>query len=181
MAIGTSAKKRTQNPVFILRIALFFLIVLGILIFHPGYAPLPQFTTIAVTSVSSFLGIHSSHYDRFMMIDMGDYYRVFELSAECAGLYLYAIFLLFLLLIPFFSIKFRLFGLLLFPLLFLANIVRIFFSVFTAKYVSIGFSEVFHNTIGQVFIFGCGVLWLILLFKITGNFPGVKKGSEGFV
>jgi exosortase/archaeosortase family protein len=101
--------------------------------------------------------------------------RIYELSSECCGLILFAMFFIAVFLVPNFSYKHRLIAVFFIPVIFLGNILRIAFGVIIGYHFSADASIFFHDTFGQMFIFVWVIVCFLLWLKITKNFPSEEK------
>ena len=162
----------------ILRFSIVGLFLLWVILTFPDYTPLPYLTSFFVVKFANVFGMTAIEYGRYMIIDLNGINNIFHLSGECAGLLLYAVFVAGTFLIPKFKTKERLVALLFIPVLFFANVLRIFLSVYLAKLVSVDFSLFFHDTIGQVLIFSIGIGSYLGWLKVTGNFKKEVKNGK---
>ena len=157
-----------------IRVIIIMTCIVYLIVSFPGYKPIPEVTSKVNAALLNGIGIHSTPYNNFLIVSFKDVNRIYELSAECAGLILYAMFLIGIFIVPYFSFKHRLIALLFLPILFFGNALRILASVLVGYNFSPKSSEFFHDTFGQILIF----LWVILCFivwlKITKNFPKEK-------
>ena len=90
---------------------------------------------------------------------------------ECSGLILYAMFLIGIFIVPYFSFKHRLIALAFLPVLFFGNALRVMASILVGFHFTAKASEFFHDTFGQVLIFLWVLLCFIIWLKVTKNFP----------
>ena len=86
---------------------------------YPSFYPVPQFTGKIVNFFLNAINITSIQYGRFLIVDFVDANRIFKLSAECAGIILYSVFLLVIFIVPQYSLLHRMIGLAFIPLLFI--------------------------------------------------------------
>jgi exosortase/archaeosortase family protein len=142
-----------------------------ILLAYPRYEPLPQLTASINAFFLNNIDIHSIPVNNYLLVSFEGVDRIYELSSECSGLILYAMFLIGIFIVPYFSLKHRLIALMFLPVLFLGNSLRIFACVLIGYNYSASASVFFHDTFSQVLIF----LWVLVCFiawlKITKNFP----------
>lgn len=155
----------------IIRYGILLIAVIWVIYAYPSYYPLPQASTWLAYQYLNILKIPAVPFKNHLLVEFTDYIRIFDISAECSGIAIFSVFLLATFIIPKFKVKHRLIALLFIPLLFIGNTLRILLSVLFARNIGVDFSIFFHNTIGQVIIFGITVLCYILWLKITNNFP----------
>lgn len=137
----------------------------------PSFHPIPELTAKTVDFFLSLFKINAVNYGRFLIVEFKDINRIFDISAECAGIIIFSVFLFATFIVPGYKLKHRLVTLGFIPILFLGNSFRILLSVVLARNYSVEFSIFFHNTFGQVFIFGITILCYIFALKICNNFP----------
>ena len=158
-----------------IRAVLILLVVMYLIIGFPSYEPLPKLTSKANASFLNIIGIQTVTEGRFLVVSFPEVNRIYELSSECCGLILFAMFVIAVFLVPSFSYKHRLIALLFLPLIFFGNIIRISLGVLIGYHMTADASVFFHDTFGQILIFvwviACFLVWL----KITKNFPSEKK------
>jgi exosortase/archaeosortase family protein len=159
-------------------LAIRVIIILGciayLIVSFPAYKPIPQMTSKVNAVLLNGIGIDSTPYNSFLIVSFKNVNRIYELSAECSGLILYAMFLIGIFVVPYFSFKHRLIALLFLPILFFGNALRIMASVLVGYNFSAKSSEFFHDTFGQILIFVWVILCFIVWLKITKNFPKEK-------
>lgn len=154
----------------IVRYSILGIFVLWLIIAFPNFYPIPEITSFLVFTFAKTMGMEVVYYGEYLIVNFGNINRIFHLSIECAGIILYIIFLTGTFLIPKFKLSHRLVGLFFLPILLIANALRILMSVYIAKNYGVEFSLFFHDTIGQVFIFGIGIFSYIGWLYLTGNF-----------
>ena len=158
-----------------IRASLILLVVAYLIIGFPSYEPLPKITSKADAFFLNTIGVHTIHEGRFLVVSFPGVNRIYELSSECCGLILFAMFVIAVFLVPKYSYKHRCIALLFLPLIFFGNIFRIALGIFIGYHFSADSSVFFHDTFGQMFIFiwviACFLIWL----KITKNFPSEEK------
>lgn len=164
--------KQGKSPAEKVQLVIAGVAILGLLAIaiggYPSYQPLPQITSIAAAGILNAVGIFSAPW--------GDYLVVADLpplkiSAECSGIVLLLIFPLTIFLIPIFPIHQRLASLLFVPILFVGNILRIVTDVLIGKFYSPDFLLLYHDSLGQVFIFFWGIMAYLAWLWVFGNFP----------
>ncbi|MEM3075085.1 MAG: exosortase/archaeosortase family protein [Candidatus Pacearchaeota archaeon] len=156
----------------IVRFSILFIFILYLIItWQFEFYPIPKITTYTVSLIANFINIPTYIYNNLLIVDLGGLKKIFNISSECSGVVLFIIFIFSTFLIPGYKLKHRIISLLFIPFLLIANSLRILMSVVIAKYYGVGLSLFFHDTIGQVFIFGVGITSYLVWLKITGNFP----------
>jgi exosortase/archaeosortase family protein len=154
-----------------LRAGLILACIAYLILGYPAYQPLPQITAQADAWLLNTAGIHAVSDSRYLVASFHHQDYIYELSYECCGLILFAIYIIVIFLIPKFSYKHRAVALLFLPLIFFGNILRIALGVMVGYHVSVDASIFFHDTFGQILIF----IWIIACFlawlKLTHNFP----------
>lgn len=156
------------------RIAIIGLCIAYLIFEFPAYKPVPQVTSKADAWLLNSIGIKTTSMGRFLVVSFQDVNRIYELSSECCGLVLYAMFLIGIFIVPYFSLKHRLLALLFLPVLFFGNAFRIMIGVLVGYEFSAEASEYFHDTFGQIIIFFWVLLCFIIWLKLTKNFPKDK-------
>lgn len=154
-----------------IRITVISLCIAYLIVAFPGYEPLPQATSKVNAFLLNGVGIHSIPVGRHLVVSFTEVDRIYELSSECSGLILYAMFLVGIFIVPYFSFKHRLIALAFLPVLFFGNALRIMAGILVGYHFSAEASEFFHNTFGQIIIFFWVLICFILWLKITKNFP----------
>jgi exosortase/archaeosortase family protein len=158
-----------------IRASLILLCVAYLLIGFPSYEPLPKITSNADAFFLNTIGMHTINEGRFLVVSFPGVNRIYELSSECCGLILFAMFFIAVFLVPNFSYKHRLIAVLFLPLIFFGNILRIALGIIIGYHFSADASMFFHDTFGQIFIFVWVIVCFLLWLKITKNFPSEKK------
>jgi len=155
----------------IFRISIISACIAYILLAYPRYEPLPQLTASVNAFFLNNMGINSIPINNFILVSFEGVDRIYELSSECSGLILYAMFLIGIFIVPYFSIRHRLIAVLFLPVLFFGNSLRVMACILVGYNFSASASLFFHDTFGQILIF----LWVLICFitwlKITKNFP----------
>lgn len=159
-----------MNKSIIIRISVISLILLWIIFSYPNFYPIPELTTKSMQYSLSLLNIDSLAYNKYLVADMNGLNKIFSISWECAGLILYSIFIIGAFMFPKIPMKLRFMSILFIPLLFIANIFRMILSVITAKYINADFSVIFHNSIGQILIFGLAIAIFISWIKASNKY-----------
>jgi exosortase/archaeosortase family protein len=158
-----------------IRTSLIVTVVAYLIVGFPSYEPLPKITSNADAFFLNTIGMQTITEGRFLVVSFPEVNRIYELSSECCGLLLFAMFLIAVFVVPSFSYKHRLIAVLFLPLIFFGNIFRIALGIIIGYHFSADASVFFHDTFGQIFIFiwviACFLIWL----KITKNFPSEKK------
>jgi exosortase/archaeosortase family protein len=158
-----------------IRASLILLCIAYLIIGFPSYEPLPKVTSNADAVFLNTVGLHTVNEGRFLVVSFPEANRIYELSSECCGLILFAMFFIAVFLVPNFSYKHRLIAVLFIPLIFFGNILRIALGIIIGYHFSPEASVFFHDTFGQILIF----IWVIVCFlvwlKITKNFPSEEK------
>jgi exosortase/archaeosortase family protein len=157
-----------------IRVGLILACVAYLIIGFPSYEPLPKITSNADAYFLNTVGVHTVNEGRFLVVSFPQSDRIYELSSECCGLILFAMYFIAVFLVPNFSYKHRIIALLFLPLIFLGNIVRIALGIVIGYHFSVDASMFFHDTFGQILIFVWVVACFLLWLKITKNFPSEK-------
>jgi exosortase/archaeosortase family protein len=142
-----------------------------LIIGFPSYEPLPGITSHADAVFLNTIGIHSVNEGRFLIVSFPKMNYIYELSSECCGLILFAMYFIAIFLVPSFSFKHRLIAVFILPLIFFGNIVRIALGIIVGNLISVDASMFFHDTFGQLLIFVWVIVCFILWLKLTKNFP----------
>ena len=158
-----------------IRASLILLCVAYLIAGFPSYEPLSKITSNADAFVLNTIGVHTVNEGRYLVVAFPQVSRIYELSSECCGLILFAMFFIAVFLVPNFSYKHRLVAVLFLPIIFFGNIVRIALGVLIGYHVSADASVFFHDTFGQIFIFIWVIVCFLLWLKITRNFPSEEK------
>lgn len=146
-----------------------------LIIGFPSYDPLPRITSNADAFFLNTIGVHTVNEGRFLVVSFPNMDRIYELSSECCGLILFSMYFIAVFLVPNFSFKHRLIAVLILPLIFFGNIVRIALGIVIGYHFSVDASVFFHDTFGQLLIFIWVIVCFMLWLKVTKNFPREKK------
>ena len=158
-----------------IRASLILVCVAYLIVGFPSYEPLPKITSNADAFFLNTIGIHTVNEGRFLVVSFSETNRIYELSSECCGLILFAMFFIAVFLVPNFSYKHRLIAVLFLPLIFFGNIFRIALGIVIGYHFSADASVFFHDTFGQILIFIWVIICFLLWLKVTRNFPSEKK------
>jgi exosortase/archaeosortase family protein len=158
-----------------IRASLILVCIAYLIVGFPTYEPLPKITSSADAFFLNTIGINTVNSGRFMVVSFPQADRIYELSSECCGLILFAMYFIAIIVVPDFSYKHRFIAVLLLPLLFFGNIFRIALGIVIGYHISADASVFFHDTFGQILIFVWVILCFLLWLKITKNFPSEKK------
>ena len=158
-----------------IRASLILVCVAYLIVGFPSYEPLPKITSNADAFFLNTIGIHTVNEGRFLVVSFPETNRIYELSSECCGLILFAMFFIAVFLVPNFSYKHRLIAVLFLPLIFFGNIFRIALGIVIGYHFSADASVFFHDTFGQILIFIWVIICFLLWLKVTRNFPSEKK------
>jgi len=158
-----------------LRTTLILVCVAYLIVGFPSYEPLPRITSSADAFLLNIVGVHTVNEGRFLVVSFPEADRIYELSSECCGLILFAMYFIAVFVVPNFSYKHRFIAVLFLPLIFFGNIFRIALGVVIGYHVSADASVFFHDTFGQILIFIWVIVCFLLWLKITRNFPREKK------
>lgn len=158
---------------------LFRVIVLGLvgiwaILTYPSFTPLREISVIVIKFILGLFSIESTYYSNYLITEIGGINRIFTISPECAGIYIFIIFLVGCFLFPKARLKDLIISILFIPLIFLLNIIRILISILLAKYLNIELSIFFHNTFGQVFIFVIGIFIYVVWLRIALKSKSLK-------
>jgi exosortase/archaeosortase family protein len=146
-----------------------------LIIGFPSYEPLPRITSNADAVFLNTLGVRTVDEGRFLVVSFPKTDCIYELSSECCGLILFAMYFIAILLVPNFSFKHRFVAILILPLIFFGNIVRIALGIIIGYLISVDASMFFHDTFGQLLIFMWVIVCFLLWLKLTRNFPRETK------
>lgn len=160
-----------MNKNIAVRGGVLFILFSWLIYAYPNFYPIPEVTAKLVGFFLKFISIGSVSHGKYLIVDFIGTNRIFELSAECSGIVIFSIFLFGVFIVPGYSFPHRLITVGFIPILFFGNAVRILLSVVLARNYSVDFSIFFHNTFGQVIIFGITILCYIFALKICNNFP----------
>jgi exosortase/archaeosortase family protein len=158
-----------------IRASLILLSVAYLIVGFPSYEPLPKITSNADAFFLNTIGVHTINEGRFLIVSFPEANRIYELSSECCGLILFAMFFIAVFLVPNFSYKHRFIAVLFLPLIFFGNIFRIALGIIIGYHFSADASVFFHDTFGQILIFVWVIICFLLWLKITKNFPSEEK------
>jgi exosortase/archaeosortase family protein len=158
-----------------IRMTLILACVGYLIVGFPTYEPLPKITSNADALFLNTIGIRTVNEGRFLVVSFPTADRIYELSSECCGLILFAMYFIAIFLVPNFSYKHRFIAVLFLPLIFFGNIFRIALGIVIGCHFSVDASVFFHDTFGQILIFVWVILCFLLWLKITKNFPSEKK------
>lgn len=158
-----------------IRTALILVCIAYLIVGFPSYEPLPKITSNANALFLNTIGVHTVNEGRFLVVSFPTTDRIYELSSECCGLILFAMYFIAIFLVPNFSYKHRFIAVLFLPLIFFGNIFRIALGIIIGYHFSVDASVFFHDTFGQILIFIWVILCFLLWLKITKNFPSEKK------
>jgi exosortase/archaeosortase family protein len=158
-----------------IRTALILSCVAYLIIGFPSYEPLPKITSHANALFLNTIGVHTVNEGRFLVVSFPTVDRIYELSSECCGLILFAMYFIAIFLVPNFSYKHRFIAVLFLPLIFFGNIFRIALGILIGYHFSVDASVFFHDTFGQILIFVWVIVCFLVWLKITKNFPSEKK------
>jgi len=141
----------------------------------PSYEPLPRITSNADAVFLNTLGVRAVDDGRYLVVSFPQTDCIYELSSECCGLILFAMYFIAILIVPNFSLKHRFVAILILPLIFLGNIVRIALGIIIGYFFTVDASVFFHDTFGQLLIFMWVIVCFMLWLKLTRNFPRETK------
>jgi exosortase/archaeosortase family protein len=158
-----------------IRTGLILACIAYLIIGFPSYEPLPKITSNADAVFLNTIGIRTVDEGRFLVVSFPTTDRIYELSSECCGLILFAMYFIAIFLVPNFSFKHRFIAVLILPLIFFGNIVRIALGIVIGCFFSVDASVFFHDTFGQFLIFMWVIVCFMLWLKLTRNFPREKK------
>ena len=121
-----------------------------------------------VSILSYFIGVVPIIAGNIIFININDNIVPIFISFECTGFMFISIYTLMMFMMPAISLQHRLISLLLVPVIYLANIARIAFSVILGIYTDVPMMVYFHDTVGQVFLLIFTVLILLIYLNIFG-------------
>lgn len=127
--------------------------------------------------ISYFVGIIPITTGNILFLKMNDHIVPILISFECTGLMFISIFILTMFMLPDIKLKHRFISLLLLPLIYLANVARIVFGIILGIYTNISMMNLFHDTVGQVFLLIFTVVALLIYLNICGYIK-LKKDWE---
>jgi exosortase/archaeosortase family protein len=171
----TKDNKMGHSVDIAIRASLIILCVAYLIVGFPSYEPLPRITSNADAMVLNALGVPTINDGRFLVVSFPGVDRIYELSSECCGLILFAMYFIAIFLVPNFSYKHRFIALLFIPLIFFGNILRIAAGILIGRQFSADASVFFHDTFGQILIFVWVIVCFMLWLKVTRNFPQEKE------
>lgn len=150
----------------IIRISILALLVIYIIAEYPHYTSIVNLTMLGVVTIMGlYYGVKPAYIDNNLLFKIDDGMHVAHISPECSGVTVMALFLIVIFLVPDVDLRYRFFGLLLLPILFLANTLRIVFDVILSNNAD---TLIFlHATAGQLFIFIVMVMCFIIFIKIS--------------
>jgi exosortase/archaeosortase family protein len=158
-----------------IRASIILVCIAYLIVGFPSYEPLPKMTSNADAFFLNTIGVHTINEGRFLVVSFPETNRIYELSSECCGLILFAMFFIAVFLVPNFSYKHRLIAVLFLPLIFFGNIFRIALGIVIGYHFSADASVFFHDTFGQILIFIWVIICFLLWLKVTRNFPSEEK------
>lgn len=135
---------------------------------YPNYNPLPIITVSILASMLYFvIGVTPLHVGNELILNISDSIVRVNVSTECSGAMLLFIFAILMFIMPGIENKDRYLSLLLLPIVYGLNVIRIFVSAVTGIYTDLNMLVLVHDSIGQVFILVSSVsLYLIYLYKL---------------
>lgn len=169
--MGNKMKTKKEKAEFYVRISIIAVLSIYLIAFYPGYYPLPQLTAKVVSFILGTLNISSAVDGTFIVVAFPELAQALELSAECSGIILFAMFIFVVFIVPDIPLSHRLVAILFIPLLFLANLFRIIAGIIVGYHTKIGAVDFFHNTIGQVLMFFIAISVYMTWLHFFGHFP----------
>lgn len=148
------------------------LILVGYIVtFYPSYKDLTSLTVSSLAIVSSlYIGVIPVHGTNDIFFNFNGITPLI-VSPECSGLTVITVFTAIVWLVPGISIKRRIYALLLIPVLFAVNVLRLLMAVIIGDKINVNALSIYHGTLGQLFIFvamiSCFVIFMALNRKDT--------------
>jgi exosortase/archaeosortase family protein len=150
----------------ILRLSIIIFLILLLINFYPEYDLLTNITVKLLAIVSSLYFGFIPIYSKNTIFYNFESITPIVVSPECSGLFVIFVFLFVVWLVPNVSIKNRLYAFGLVPILFFGNILRLFIAIVVGDKFNTDALQIYHGTIGQLFIF----IILISCFIMFTNF-----------
>lgn len=169
---------KLKDKDIVIRIAMLTLIaVIGLVGYRTYYTPLPQITVrIIATIMQYFIGIIPITVNNSILLVIGGQIVSVNISYECVGAYIILLFPFVIFLTPKITLKHRFASLLFLPFLYASNIVRITLGILAGVTTGeIQAMELFHSTVGQVFMFGFLVACYLLFLSMFGYYKMPQK------
>jgi exosortase/archaeosortase family protein len=143
------------------RTSAIMLIISTIIWFYPRYDMLTSTTVKSVAVLSTYIiGVVPAYSNNTIMYNFGG----MTVSPECSGVIMMFVFLIVVWFIPNLSLITRIGGIILVPILYVTNILRLLIAVEIGNIYGATAVTVFHATIGQLFSFvilvGCFIMFL---------------------
>lgn len=160
------------DATLIVKVLVIGLILVYLVTQFPYFYPFPEITSWSVANLLSLLGVPSLPWKN-VVVAQG--LPTMEISAECSGVVLLMIFPLIIFLIPNIKLSHRLASLLFIPILYFGNVLRITMDAFVGLNFGVDKLVIFHDTVGQVFVFFWTILLYIIWLRLFNNFPREQK------
>lgn len=146
-------------------------IVVYLISAYPVFSPVPEITTTAsVWLLSFFVGVAPAHQGNIMFISLNDQTRLVNISAECSGIAIIAIFVLVIFITPGIKLQHRFLSFIFLPVLWGANVIRIVSGIMLGTLTNVDMLLIFHSSIGQVIVFTAMIMSYIIFLKMFGYF-----------
>ena len=153
------------------------LMCLYLLLQYPEYKPLPEITAKGVSYIlSPIFGFQPLNYNNIILLNLENRIITLTVSPECSGILVISIFIFVIFITPKIKLKHKFLSLLFVPLIIFLNIIRIALGVVVGtRMSSTEILLIFHNSLGQVFLFFVLITVYIIFLKIYGYYPGYKS------
>jgi exosortase/archaeosortase family protein len=163
--MGHKMKKSPDKPMM----AVLALMALYAVWYYPGYYPFPQLSSAAVAWLLGLAGMNAVAIGQQMVVDFGAVSRTITVSADCSGFLIMMVFLVTVFVSPGFRRRQKLMALLIVPIILAGNMFRIFAAIMLGYGYGVGVMVVFHNTLGNVFMFILATLAYFLWLYVVGQ------------
>lgn len=130
---------------------------------------LSELTTQWVAAVLSyFVGIIPATAGNILFLKMDDHIVPILITFGCTGFMFISVYTLIMFVMPGISLKHRFISLLLLPFIYLSNIARIVVGIMLGVHTNVRLMSLFHDTVGQVFVFIFMAGMLLIFLNIYG-------------
>lgn len=157
------------NTNTIIRGAVLLVIVIYLITAYPAFEPFPALTAVLVSeTILLYTGVMPVVYDNYIFMNLYDQIYIIDVSQECSGVGILAVFAFVIFITPGIKLHHQLLSLGFLPILYIANVFRIVSSIIVGQMTSVDGLLLFHSSIGQVIIFSAMILVYIVFLKTFG-------------
>jgi len=125
-------------------------------------------TQLVATVLSYFVGIIPATAGNILFLKMDDQIVPILITFGCTGFMFISVYTLIMFVMPGISLKHRLISLLVLPIIYLSNIARVVVGIMLGVHTNIPLMVLFHDTVGQVFVFIFMTGMLLIFLNIFG-------------